>query len=76
MGQVRILASHEVIDLSGRLSRKYTDILVNVDSMCITRCPIFLISHQIHGTPNTHFFMFFTKVKIGMCNWCGAICTH
>ena len=36
-----------------------TDILVNVDSTCIAHCPSFLLSHQIHGTPNTPFFMFF-----------------
>ena len=41
----------------------YTDILLNVDSTFITHGPIFLISHQIHGTPNTP-------------NTCGAICTH
>ena len=41
------------------LSLKNTDILVNVNFTCIWCCPIFLISHQIHGTPNTRFFMFF-----------------
>ena len=41
------------------ITSPFTDILVNVDSTCITRCPIFLISHQIHGTPNTRFFIFF-----------------
>ena len=40
-------------------ARHYTDILVNVNFTCICCCPIFLISHQIHGTPNTRFFMFF-----------------
>ena len=39
-----------------------TDILVHVNSTCITHYPIFLISHQIHGTPNTPFFMFFSKL--------------
>ena len=54
-----------------------TDVLVNVNSTCITLCPIFLISHQIHGIPNTHFFMFFFKIaRKKTCNWCGAICSH
>ena len=44
---------------------KNTDILVNVNSTCITHCPIFLISHQIHGTPNTRFSWFFFQ------NWEG-----
>ena len=47
-----------------RLMQQCTDILVNVNSTCITHCPIFLISHQIHGTPNTRFFMFFCS-KLG-----------
>ena len=42
-----------------KISPLHTDILVNVNSSFITRRPIFLISHQIHGTPNTHFFMVF-----------------
>ena len=35
-----------------------TDILLNVDFTCITHCPIFLISHQIHGTPIHIFHVF------------------
>ena len=41
----------------------FTDILVNVNFACIWCCPIFLISHQIHGTPNTRFFMCCSKIR-------------
>ena len=40
----------------------YTDILVNVNFMCIWCCPIFLISHQIHGTPNTRLLCVFPQL--------------
>ena len=43
---------------------RFTDILLNVDSTCIKHCPIFLISHRAHDTPNTHFSMFFFS-KLG-----------
>ena len=45
------------------IGSKHTDILVNVNFTCIWCCPIFLISHQIHGTPNTCFFMCFSKIR-------------
>ena len=36
----------------------HTDILVNVESTCITQCPIFLISHHVY-TKYTIFHVFF-----------------
>ena len=40
----------------------YTDVLVNVNSMCITHCPISLI-----------YSWFFSKLGgKKTCNWCGA----
>ena len=39
----------------------HADILLNVDSTFITHCPVFLISHQIHVTPNSHFSMVFLQ---------------
>ena len=48
--------------------KTYTDILVNANSTSITHYPIFLISHPIHGTPNTHFFhVYFSKLGGKKC---------
>ena len=73
----------DVVDVStmyivSHVGQFSTDILVNVNFTCIGCCPIFLISHQIHGTPNTRFFyVFFQNLEEGKtCIWCGAISTH